>query len=164
MITELSIYDCGEIISRIEAEAEKNGGELSEEQWGQLIEAQTTSIAKLEKLINYTCLLEKFCENVDSELTRLQERKKIEKNRIESIKGYLLPLVEAKGSMLVGTHRLSTRKSEKIVVDEDFDNPLYMRVIPESKEPDKPKIKESIKSGIEVQGARLEQKKTVQIK
>jgi hypothetical protein len=165
MSTDLSLYDCQELIRLIEEQAEKNDGELSDSDWQLLVDAQTKSMEKLDKLVNYISMLDRFCDIADAEMNRIKERKQIAKNSIDGIKKYLLPYVQQRGGKVtVGTHQLSTRKSTAVVVADGFDNRMYCRVIPESLEPDKKKIKESIESGVEVKGAILEKREGLVIK
>lgn len=164
MKTELTLYDCDELIKLVEDKAEKNEGELSELDWQLLVDAQTKSMEKLGGLVNYICKLNSFCDTADTEIDRIKQRKQVAKNRLESIKKYLLPYVQEKGRVTVGTHQLSIRNYEAVILAEGFNNKMYCRVIPESFEPDKNKIKESIKSGIAVQGAVLEKRVSLQVK
>jgi coenzyme F420-reducing hydrogenase alpha subunit len=164
MENKLTIYDCEEIIRLIEAKANEDSGEISDSDLALLVEAQTGSIEKLGKLIGYIKHLEAFVDTAKAERDRIKAREDSAKNRLESIKKYLLPYVQRKGKVTVGTHTLSTRKSEGVVLAEGFDNKMYCRHIPESWEPDLPKIKESIKAGIMVAGALLEEREGLVIR
>jgi hypothetical protein len=162
-MNELSIYDCSELIKLVEAQAEQSEGELSESDWQLLVDAQTKSMEKLGKLVNYMALLDRFCDTADTEIDRIRSRKQMAKNRLESIKKYLIPYVQEKGRVTVGTHQLSIRKSEGVVLAEGFDNPQYCNTVT-TISPDKQKIKESIKAGIEVFGAILETRQNLVVK
>jgi ABC-type Fe3+-hydroxamate transport system substrate-binding protein len=162
-MNDLTLYDCDELIKLVEAQAEKNEGELSESDWQLLVDAQTRSIEKLGKLVNYISLLDRFCDTADTEIDRIRQRKQMAKNRLESIKKYLIPYVQEKGRVTIGTYQLSIRNSEGVVLADGFNNPQYCNTIT-TINPDKQKIKESIKSGIEVQGAVLEKRISLQVK
>lgn len=163
MIENLSLYECEELINRIEAKAEENEGEISEEDMEDLVRAQTQSIDKLGKLVNYVKCLEGFCLISKAEIDRIVTKKKQAEKRIEWIKRFLVPYLLEKGPVFIGTHRLSLRKSEAIEVEDDFNNELYCRKEIVLK-PDKKTIKESIKAGIEIEGAKLVTRMNTQIK
>lgn len=162
-MADLNIYECNELVRQIEAKAEMNDGELSDEDMQAIVLAQTSSIEQLGKLVRYIKYLEGFISLSKEEIERLQSRKKIVANRIQSIKKYLLPYLEQKGPVDVGTFRLSTRRSQGVLLVEDFNNPQYGKTI-QTFIPDKKKIKDDIKNGIEVKGAVLENRLSVQIK
>jgi hypothetical protein len=67
-MSDLTLYDCDELIKLVDAQAEKNEGELSESDWQLLVDAQTRSIEKLGKLVNYISLLDRFCDTADTEI------------------------------------------------------------------------------------------------
>jgi hypothetical protein len=158
-----NIYECDAMIQQVENLAEANGGVVSEENMALLVKAQTSSIEKLGKLVNYVAYLESFQDVAKAEGDRIYKQRVSAAARVESIKQWLLPYVLEHGAISLGTHRISTRKSEAVVVDENFNNPEYCKVVTTTT-PDKPKIKESIRAGIEVAGAKLESRLNVQIK
>jgi hypothetical protein len=162
---ELSIYDCQELIRLVDEKANEESGEVSEPDMQLIVDAHTQSIELLNKMVGYMGYLGRFCDNAISEIDRIEERYRAAKNRLDNIKRYLLPYVKNKGGKVtVGTHQLSIRKSKAVVIADGFDNPMYSRIVPETKEPDKKKIKESIESGIEVKGAILENRESLQVK
>jgi hypothetical protein len=162
-LNNLTLYNCSEIIQQIENYADAQDGVITDEQMELLVKAQTTSLAKLEKLANYVSHLESFQDMAKQEIDRLYQRKVASAGRVESIKKFLLPYIQEFGPVTIGTHRISTRKSEAVVVDEGFANKDYCKTVT-TVTPDKPKIKESIRAGIEVAGAKLESRLNVQIK
>ena len=163
MSRRLNIYECYSIQRQIEAKAEENDGELTDEEMQSIVLAQTSSIKSLAKLAGYVKHLEGFVSLAKNEMTRLKERKKVAENRVESIKRWLKPYLEKNGPITAGTHRLSTRKSQGVVLEDGFKNPGYGTTIPVFM-PDKKAIKESIQAGVEVEGAILEDRISVQIK
>jgi len=165
MSTDLTLYDCDEIIRLVEEKASEEDGVVSDEDMQLLVDAQTKSIEKLGKLIGYVKHLEAFVDSAKAERERIKAREDSAKNRLESIKKYLLPYVQHHGKKVqVGTFTLGTRKSSAVIVADGFNNPMYCTVIPESLQPDKNKIKESIKAGIEVKGAILEEREGLTIR
>jgi hypothetical protein len=162
-IDNLTLYNCSEIIQSVENFADAQDGVVTDEQMEMLVKAQTQSLEKLSKLANYVSFLESFQDSAKQEIDRLYQRKVAAASRIESIKRFLLPYIQEHGPVTAGLHRISIRKSEGIVLEDGFANPLYCEVVTTLK-PDKKKIKESIHAGIEVAGAKLENRLNVQIK
>lgn len=163
MTDKLNIYECDELIRSIEAKAEANDGELTDDDMQAIVLAQTSSVQQFGKLINYVRYLEGFATLAKAEMDRLQARKKTAENRIESIKRWLLPYLEQHGPVSIGTCRLSLRASKGVVLADGFSDPNYCETVTVLK-PDKKKIKDSIESGIEVKGAVLELRHHVQIR
>jgi hypothetical protein len=163
MSDSLNIYECEDLKRHIEAKAELNEGELTDEDMQAIVQAQTSSMEQLTKLIHYVKFLEGFELVAKAEVERIQARRKTAANRIEGIKRYLLPYVEQRGGVTVGTHRLSTRRSHAVLLADGFNNPQYGDTVTLFK-PDKKAIKESIQNGIEVKGAVLEERTNLQIR
>lgn len=159
----MNIYDCDLLIKEIEAKAYENDGEISDEDMQEIVQAQTESKEKLEKLVGYIKYLEGFSNLAKNEIQRIQARKKTADNRIESIKKWLLPFVQEKGGVTVGTNKLGTRKSKGIVLIDGFNDPAYCEEVITWK-PDKKKIKEDIESGKDVKGAVLEERVNLSIR
>ena len=162
-LNKLTLYECTEVIQAVENYADAQDGVITDEQMEMLVKAQTQSLDKLSRLANYVSFLESFQDTAKQEIDRIYQRKVAAANRVESIKRFLLPYIQENGPVTAGLHRISLRKSEGVVLDEGFANPLYCEVVTTLK-PDKKKIRESIKSGTEVQGAKLEERQNVQIR
>lgn len=165
MANELTIYECKAIQERIEAQIEANDGEITDEQLEALVKAQTTSIEKVGNLCGYMKFLEHGIDSCKKEEARIAQMRRVGSNRLEGIKKFLTPFVQDKGKLTVGTFRLSTRKSQSVIID----NGLYLaeeywRTIPEEKLPDKIKIKETLNAGFPVDGAHLETSTHLQLR
>ena len=158
-----NIYECDAMIQTIENIAEANGGVVSDADMETLVKAQMTSIEKLGKLVGYVSYLEAFQDTAKAEGDRIYKQRVAAVARVESIKQWLLPYIVEHGPVSVGTHRISTRKSEAVVVEEGFSNPEYCRSVT-TITPDKPKIKESLRAGIQVEGCKIEERLNVQIR
>lgn len=156
----MSIYDETEL----EREIEALGGEVDESSIEALIVAQTNSLQSLERMLKYVSHLEYFQENAKQEIERIREKSERAKKIVDNIKKYITPYVESKGKLDVGTFTLSTRKSESVIVDNANDLPSQYKNVTISETPNKIKIKEDLKDGLYIQGARLEEKRSVQIK
>ena len=119
------------------------------------------------KVVDYGYVIKTFDDNIDvydKEIKRLQERKAQMVNTREKMKEVIskvmqdFEITEIKGK----TIKISFRDSESVEV---FDERLLTSEFIRSKfEPDKVAIKEALKNGQDVQGARLTKKKNLQIK
>lgn len=159
----MHIYELNLIENEIERIAKDNEGEIPEELLQQLIEAQTQSLEQVERLVKYIRHADQFVNACKDEEKRISDRRRIIENRIESMKKYLTPFVEERGKLDVGTFTLSTRKSTSVELEDNFNNLGYSeRVI--SYKPDKMKIKKALQSGEQIKGAKLIEKKNLQIK
>lgn len=163
-MSDLTIYECKALIEQIEEIIEQNEGEITEEQMEELVKAQTTSIEKIGRLCGYMKHLEHRIGIAKLEEERIAHIRKVDTNRLANIKRFLVPYVESKKKIEVGTFKLSTRKSTSVEVDAAFDESEYMRIIPESKAPDKKAIKEAIAKGVSFINARIITKTNLQFK
>lgn len=159
----MNLYNIAVIEQEIESRAKDNDGEISEEDLKSLVEAQTKSIEKIENLCKYIRHLEQFEEKAKAEIARINGLKQGATNRMQSIKKYLTPYVKGKGKFDAGTFRLSIRTSKSADVISNFDVPGYMKESL-SITPDKVKIKEDLKKGVVIPGARLSDNDNLQIK
>ena len=159
----MNIYDVSIIENELERIAEANDGEIPSELLQKLVEAQTSSLEQVGKLVKYIKYAESFIDTCKSEEKRIADRRRIVENRIASIKNYLVPFVEKNKKVEAGTFTLSTRKSSSVELEDNFNDPDYcIQII--SYKPDKKKIKLDIESGKEIPGAKLIEKKNLQIK
>jgi hypothetical protein len=173
MDTELTLYDCSRIITAIEAIAEENEGEITDEQLQALVQAQTTSMTKLGNLCAFIRHVEGRINLCKEEEQRLAARRKAAENRLESVKRFLTPFVSEQRAKLgrpleVGTFSLSTRRSESVSIDEERfftkANTKSYCVEKVSYQPDKKFIKDMLKGGTEIEGAMLVENESLQIR
>lgn len=120
-----------------------------------------------DKAINYGYViktLESEVDIVDAEIKRLQELKRSRLNAVEKLKTNITEAMELFGisEVKAPTFKLSFRKSESIECDEFVDSNYC--TVKTSIAPDKMAIKQAIKEGKEVVGARLIIKNNLQIK
>lgn len=120
-----------------------------------------------DKAINYGYViktLESEVDIIDTEIKRLQELKRSRSNAIERLKNNITEAMELFGvtEVKAPTFKLSFRKSESIECDEFVDSNYC--TVKTSIAPDKVAIKQAIKEGKEVVGARLVVKNNLQIK
>lgn len=120
-----------------------------------------------DKAINYGYVIKTFeseCDILDNEIKRLQALKKARANAIDKLKDNISEAMQLFGitEVKAPTFKLSFRKSESIecdeVVSEEYCN------IKTTITPDKVAIKQAIKEGKEVLGARLIINQNLQIK
>ena len=103
---------------------------------------------------------------IKGEAKTLQERAKAKLNKADRLTQYLFESMKQLNKPKIETTRncLSIKKNPVSVVTlEDFCNDEYMKEVVEVKI-DKAKLKEDLKAGIKVDGARLEQKERLEVK
>lgn len=159
----MNIYEVAELEREIELAAAGNDGEIPEELLQALVEAQTKSVQKIEGLVKYIRHLEMGVEMCDEEIKRIRAMKDRAEKRIESIKRYMTPFVKHNGKVEAGTFTLSVRKSTSVELADDFAHPLFSVPTTVLKH-DKNGIKEGLKSGMEIPGARIVERDNLQIK
>lgn len=126
---DLKLYDCYAIEKEIEELAQKNDGEISDEDFQALCIAQTKSKEKLEGICKYIKHLEYFAKNCKEEKALLNEKQKRAENKIENIKKFINPYVQDFGPIDAGAFRLSDRISHSVeIVDEDKVPKIYKSI------------------------------------
>ena len=154
-----------EVYSKLEnGEGIDENGELNQE----LVNALEVSQANLQaKGVDIGYVIKSFDDEIelyDKEIKRLTERKQQLKNAQERVKNNLknamqeFGIVEIKGQTL----KINFRKSESVEIDNiDALDDKFKRVKVEA---DKTAIKQAIKNGEEVKGARLVENRNLQIR
>ena len=160
---KMALYECLAIEDEIAELVAANEGLITEEQEQSLILAYTTSMDRLEGLCNWLKKIDLFIVGCKAEEKRISEMRKYAENRIKRCEGWITPFVQAKKKIVVGTHTLSVRKSEAVIVPDDFDDP-YLSKTKTVTTPDKAAIKEAIKAGDEVPGCELVKRYNLQRK
>lgn len=122
----------------------------------------------LEETLKYRQNLEAEIASYDSEIKRLTEAKQKIAKKSESIEKYIQyffrTMWEGK-TMNFGLFQLGYRKSTAVSITDESALPWeYMRVIPESKAPDKTAIKDALKEWKQIAGATLEERENFFIK
>lgn len=160
-----TLYDCLSVLALIDEKAEANDGELTEEDMRAIVVAQTTSMDKLSSLIGYIKHLEAWQSTCKAEEQRIYKRRKTAENRLQSIKRFLTPYIEGRGTITVETVTLSLRKSQAVELEEGFYNEMYGKNIT-TFVPDKKQIKEFLKANPDtvIKGAELVTRQNLQIK
>ena len=120
---------------------------------------------KMENVALYIKGLESDASAIKAEEKALAERRSIKEKKAERLRDYLTRSMEAFGDTKLETPRvaLSFRKSEAVDIwDADELPPIYWKQAAPT--PDKAAIKKAIKSGEEVSGASLVERRNLQIK
>ena len=162
----MGIYEVIEIESQLERIAKENNGEIPDDLLQELVEAEMKSVESIEKMVRFIKHLELFQVTCDSELTRINDLKSEAKNRVGNIKKFMTPFIKDRGKFDVSTFKLSTRPSDKLILDDNWINFDYgEKVTPEPYfNPDTNKIKKDLRNGVKIDGARLEKLDNLQIK
>ena len=141
-------------------------GELSPE----VMEALQINEQQLQsKAIDYSYVIKQLdsdCEQIDAELKRLQQLKKVRTNLAERLKDTIsnamnLYEVEKIETPLI---KLSFRNSESVEITNESQLDACFIVTKTVTTPDKKAIKDAIKNGVFVEGATISYNKNLQIK
>lgn len=138
-------------------------GELPEEGYAVLDRLQADRKAKLENIALYYKELKAEADALEAEAKKLATRAKTASKRAEFFKNYIATSMLGNGDTELKTSRcaITFRKSEKVVTDETLARAYLVRKIEYA--PDKKLIKELLKSGKKIRGARLEESQNIQI-
>lgn len=162
----MNIYQIQNEFQLIIAEVINNEGEITPE----LETALTINKEQLQsKAVDYSYVIKQLdsdCEQIDAELKRLQQLKKVRTNLAERLKNTIsdamnLYEVEKIETPLI---KLSFRNSESVeITNESQLDPCFI-VTKTITTPDKKAIKDAIKNGEVVTGATISYNKNLQIK
>lgn len=127
-----SLYEISTELEDLFLTVEEQGGELTEEQEKQLEISQGELEDKLDNYCEYITVLESEVDCAKNEKKRLNDRQNAKKNMIEKLKESLLKAVNKFGSygksgnkVIEGhTHKLFTRNSQSLVIDEERFNKM----------------------------------------
>lgn len=161
-----SIYQIKNEYQLIISEIINNEGEITPE----LETALTINKEQLQsKAVDYSYVIKQLdsdCEQIDAELKRLQQLKKVRTNLAERLKNTIsdamnLYEVEKIETPLI---KLSFRNSESVEITNESQLDACFIVTKTVTSPDKKAIKDAIKSGVLVEGATISYNKNLQIK
>lgn len=159
----MNIYEVDYFEKELDVLANQNDGEIPEEKMQELIELQTKSIQQIEKLCRYIKHLEYFRDTARAEEARIHDLRLKSEKKLDQIKKYLIPFVEKRGRFDAGTFQLSVRHSESIQTDDDFFDRRFIEV-KFSESIKKNELKQALKSGEEIAGARIEKRVNLVLK
>jgi len=162
----MNIYKIQNEFQLIIAEVINNEGEITPE----LETALTINKEQLQsKAVDYSYVIKQLdsdCEQIDAELKRLQQLKKVRTNLAERLKDTIsdamnLYEVEKIETPLI---KLSFRNSESVEITNESQLDSRFIVTKMVNTPDKKAIKDAIKNGVYVEGATISYNKNLQIK
>ncbi len=121
------------------------------------------------KAVSIGCVIKQLAAykaQIDEETKRLTAMSKMLGNRIDYLADATSEVLQACGiERIDGVQSvISFRRSEQTVIDDESELPAEYIVTKITTAPDKTKIKNAIKAGQEVAGARLVEKRNIQIK
>jgi hypothetical protein len=115
---------------------------------------------KAENCAKFVRNMEGDVKAIDAEIARLTKRKKTVNNKIEGIKNYVMEQMVYVGKDKITTPVFTISRAKnpaKLVIEnEKLLPPLYMLTIPAKTVPDNETIKEALKLGAKIDGAKLE--------
>lgn len=158
----LKLYEVEQLEAEIDKIAQENNGEIPLEKLQELVVSHTTSLESIKKLCGYAHYLDSIellgKEEINKIKSIMDSAKKRKENLINFMKPYIIEEVskqkKSKSFKVGARYTLGLRSSERVEVDENLLDKRFVR-IKTIIEPDKTSIKEAIKSGQEVVGARL---------
>lgn len=130
-----------------------------------LEELQEALDTKLENIALYIKDLEAEGKAFKDEEDALKKRRETREKKAEKLKAYLLGYLEKREKEKFETTRVVAKvtKGEAVEVDMDKLPEQYMTIKTELK-PDKKALKEALKGGAEIEGAKLVQSRNINIK
>ena len=156
-----TLYEIDKAIMDWEMEIDPETGEILN--YEELDNLQMAREQKIENIGLYFKNISAEAEMVKAEAKNLTERYKRLENKAESLKKYLAYALQGEK---FSTPRLavSYRKSESVEIGQDFVYDKKWCEVSTTYKPDKKKIKDAIKSGKEVAGAKLIEKQNINVK
>jgi hypothetical protein len=132
----------------------------------ELLEAELTSLSLSfeDKLDSIATTIQAGWANqevLQKEVDRLTSLAKSRESHTQRLERFVLVLLELAGLQRIDTphYRISKRSSKAVCLDSiEGLVPEYLRIVPVAPTPDKRAIADALKSGIEVAGARLEER------
>lgn len=120
--------------------------------------------SKVESVALYLKEIECFGDRLSEESKRLAERSKAYQNKAERIRNYLIESMQGAGEKAFETVKvkLGIRSSTRVETDDTL--PQEWKAAKVSMTPDKVKIKEALKHGVEIPGAKLVTAYSLQVK
>ena len=158
--------DCQELYDKLIDSLDSETGEIDGEIANALAVKQEEFENKALNVAGVVRMFENKSDEIDREIERLTAIKDKIDNTVGRLKTSLSTACQTLGfEKIEGIHaKISFRKSEKTVIDNLEEIPQEYKVEKVTYTADKTKIKEALKSGLNVSGAHLEENKSIQIK
>ncbi|WP_343656367.1 siphovirus Gp157 family protein [Cupriavidus sp.] len=142
--------------------------DLDEQTIADTLEAESGLVEKSQSVAFVIRNMETFADAVKAEADAMADRAKRVRNRADAVKRYLHQCMTLAGVQKIEHPQftISIRKNPESVqiFEEGLLPPDYLREIPARYEPDKALIKQAIKDGHDVPGAKLTRGESLQIK
>ena len=139
-------------------------GEIDEKKEEELKKIRADIIGSgLEKLCKARANRLAMVESLKAEEKRINEKRKSLEKSVERLEAYIAEVFHLGGNEkeIAGTFTISMRKSEVVWLADGFENPEFGSY---EFKPDKRKIKDALKSGVDVAGAAIVVNENIQIK
>lgn len=164
MSTNLSLWKISEEQAKLNDLLFESEGELTPEMEEALAINEANLTTKAANYIEAMAMFANGEETAKAEIKRLQAFAKRCANAQERMKASLTSALDIFGidKLEVGTHRISFRKSEAVVIDDENAIPDNYRII--EVKLNKAQIKADLKEGAIMTGAHLETRKNIQIR
>lgn len=162
----MKLYEIANAIANFEPEVDETTGELlNADLLDRLNMARET---KIESIALYIKNLNALAADIKAEKQNLDERMKATERKRDSLKRYLASVLAGE-KFETGKCKISYRKSESVEVSDTFaewakQNAPDLVTETVTVEPDKKAIKEALKSGKTVDGARIVENQNLQVK
>lgn len=145
---------------------EENDGEITDE-ISNLLESNEGDYK--EKLDNYLKMIhywEGLLGNINAEIERIGKLKKSKEKAIETLKENISVSLQSRSieKLDLGTHILSFRKSDAVIVTDPTMVPKHFLVKKVTESIDKTELKKWLKEGNSTEGAYVEERQNLQIK
>lgn len=153
----MKLYEINEqLFNALEWQSE-DANEADDEIWCDLInEVAIQREEKIDGVCSYIKTLRAEAEAIKAEQENLATRRKRAEKRAEWLETYLKSNLQECEQFKTARNEIKWRKSESVQITDESRIPLdYMRIIPETKAPDKIAINKAIKEGGDVSGAEL---------
>jgi hypothetical protein len=162
----MKIYDIinqiKEIEQKIDQFSEDNLGFVPDELMKELEGSELKFEEKLEQFIKILMNKKSFSDVLKEEKRKIDSKLKANERAIENLKFFIGSIVGIDNKYTVGQFKISWRKSESLeVLDESKVPDTFCKF---EKKVNKNDLKDYVKSGGEVDGVRISEKKNIQIK
>lgn len=161
-MTTMKIYELTRNYQNLEVllDNESVDNAVLKEEMDKIVDTIGVKFTNIQKIItNYKAIAEKQKEEED----RIRKKRQANEKKIEVLREYMLTNLEKLENKKLKTdsYTFSTKKVESVVVDLDLLTEEYYKI---TKTADKTKIKQDIKSGKEVNGAKIHIKNCLNVR
>jgi hypothetical protein len=165
----MNLFDVNDVYERLLLEAEEYASEHEGVYPDDLaMRLDTVELERNKKIESYGHAYKNrlaMAKAIESEIKRMEKRKKSLMNACEFLKSVLAAVVPSGEKIQMPTLVIGWRKFESVEIIDAAVIPIdYTRIIPERHEPDKVMIKDLLKKGTAVPGTELVTKNNIQIK